>query len=98
MTKLSDDDDFQDPELALVKQFPKPPPEPPCMETDSLDEVFYPDGPPQVIPIPLMKDKYVNRETALLRAKAVCELRGLRFLRMFDTARAFVVHAYKVTR
>jgi hypothetical protein len=89
---FDDDDDLAD---TLIKQFPKPSPEPPSMETEALEDVYYPDGPPVVIPVSLLKTKYSNRLEALIRARELCSLRGLRFVRMFETGRAWVAHCYR---
>jgi hypothetical protein len=91
----ADFDDPDDTDFALSKQFPKPAPAVPTMETDVLEDVFYPDGPPVVVPIQLDKNKYSSRVEAMDRAKYLAVARGLRFVKMFETARYYVAHCYR---
>lgn len=96
MSELPDPDDIDALDSELVKQFPKPIPPPPNLEmSDVPDDIYYPDGPPAVTTIPLLKSKYENRIAALIRARELCTLRGLRFVRMFEQVNAYVVHAHK---
>jgi hypothetical protein len=82
------DDDDIDP---LLKQLPKSVPPPPNLEMSELPEdVYYPDGPPVIIPVQLDKKKYNSRQEALVRARELCTLRNLKFIRMFETARYYV--------
>jgi hypothetical protein len=86
-------------EAALLKQFP--PEEPPVafdMLSDSpaLDvDTQYSTEPPNIETIPLLKERYGSHRKAWVRARELCLMRGLRMHRMFETARHYVVHAFK---
>jgi hypothetical protein len=85
--------DFDD---ELTKQFPPRVPPPPNIEmSDVPDDVFYPEGPPEIVSMPLERAKYAGREAAMARVRELCERRGLKFMRMFETARHYVAHCVK---
>lgn len=95
---MSDPDDIDSLDAELIKQFPKPPSPVPNLEMSEVpDDLYYPDGPPQIVTIPLSKAKYTNRLVALMRARELCTLRGLKFLRLFDTRRDWVAHTYRAS-
>ncbi len=71
----------------LLEQLP-PEPEP----VPTLDAPYDPTYPVDLarVTIPLRKDKYANRQIAEVRARQLASIRGLRFLRMFETAAYYV--------
>ncbi len=88
-----------DEERALINQFPKS--EPPVPYDASQDhprldrEPQYSTEPMNLEVIPLLKTKYSSIGEATLRARKLALMRGLRIHRIFQTARAYVVHAYR---
>lgn len=97
MSHGSDDLPDEDPEIKrLLGQLPPPPAPVHCMDTDRSEvETIYPDDPPGLFPIALLKSKYATEAEAYGRALELASKRGVKIHRFFETALSWVAQCFK---
>jgi hypothetical protein len=96
--------DLIDADEKLREQFPPEPP-PVAYHDTGLSGRFlpekdavYPDHPPMLRTIPLLRTKYATRDVAERRAREIVAGTGERIYRFFSTGRYFVAQVFKPRR